>query len=69
MVKDLWKFLRVAEFAEALNIKESTARAWILRHKVSYVRLNGRAVRIPASEVDRILSEGLIPARKDSHGR
>jgi excisionase family DNA binding protein len=63
------EFLRVEEFAARLNIKESTARAWLLQRRIAKIRISPRAIRIPASEVNRILSEGLIPAREDRHAR
>ena len=59
--------LRVEDFAARLNIKPSTARAWLLRRRIAKVRLGSRAVRIPASEVSRLISEGLIPARDRRH--
>lgn len=65
--KQLGELLRVEEFARGLNIKPATVRAWLLRRRISFVRVSSRAIRIPASEVDRILSEGMIPARKDHH--
>ena len=55
--------LRVEDFASRLYIKPSTARAWVLRRRIAKVRLGSRAIRIPASEVSRLITEGLIPAR------
>lgn len=43
------ELLRVSEFAESGNIQESEVRAWLLRGKISFVRLGGRAIRIPKS--------------------
>jgi excisionase family DNA binding protein len=54
----------IPEFARTLGIKDSTGRAWVLRRKVGYVKVGGRAVRIPESEVQRILSEGYVPPRE-----
>ena len=64
------ELLRVSEFAESGNIQESTVRAWLLRGKISFVRLGGRAIRIPKSELDRLISEGAVPARghRNIHG-
>jgi excisionase family DNA binding protein len=62
-MSDSAELLRVDDFAARLNIKPSTVRAWILRRRIAKVRLGSRAVRIPASEVSRLISEGLIPAR------
>jgi excisionase family DNA binding protein len=56
------KLLTVAEAAEALRIKRATVRAWVLRRKINSFRV-GRAVRIEEAEVQRVLSEGLRPAR------
>ncbi len=57
------KLLTIVEASEALRIKRSTLRAWILRRKVASFRV-GRSVRISAEEVERVLSEGLRPARE-----
>lgn len=57
------KLLTVAEAAEALRIKPATIRAWVLRRRISSFRV-GRAVRIPADEIDRVLRNGLRPARE-----
>jgi len=57
------EFLRVKQFAEAANVRESTVRAWILYGKVSVVRLSARSVRIPRAELERLLREGFTPAR------
>ena len=62
--RTLGEFLRVEEFAARLNIKPSTARAWLLRRRIAKIRVGSRAIRIPASEVDRIIAEGTIPARE-----
>lgn len=62
--KELGELLRVAEFAARLNIKPSTARAWLLRRRIAKVRVSARAIRIPASEVERLVAEGTIPARE-----
>jgi len=55
--------LTVEEAAKELGLKPSTIRAWILRRRITYVKLN-RAVRIPRAEVERIIREGTIPARE-----
>jgi hypothetical protein len=36
-------------------------RAWIRTRRIGHVRL-GRAIRIPYSEVERLLTEGRVPA-------
>ena len=56
------KLLTVQEAADAWRIKPGTVRAWVLRRKVNSFRV-GRAVRISAEEIERILRHGLRPAR------
>jgi excisionase family DNA binding protein len=56
--------LTVHEVAQALAVKESTIRAWLLRRKLSCCRLSSRCVRIPRSEVERLVREGTAPARE-----
>ena len=54
--------LSVPEFASALNITVACARRWVLERKISTVKL-GRLIRIPSSEVERLIDAGLRPAR------
>jgi excisionase family DNA binding protein len=54
--------LRVAEFAASLRITPACVRRWIRESKVTVVKL-GRLVRIPATEVERIIQLGTRPAR------
>jgi excisionase family DNA binding protein len=54
--------LTIPEFAAALRIKPSCVRRWLAESKVTRVRV-GRLVRIPASEVERIVSLGTRQAR------
>jgi excisionase family DNA binding protein len=58
------ELLKVGEFAAGAKIQVSTVRAWILHRKIAYVRLGGRAVRIPKSELERLIHEDTIPARE-----
>lgn len=57
--------LTVPEIAQRLAVKQSTIRAWLLTRRLCKVRVGRRAVRVPASEIDRIISEGMVPARRD----
>lgn len=57
--------LSVHEFAERLNLKPATIRRWILLRRISYCKLGSRAVRIPVSEAERVIHEGLRPAIKE----
>jgi excisionase family DNA binding protein len=56
--------LTVAETAEALNIKISTVRAWLLRRKLPRVNC-GRAVRIPAEAIAQFIQRNTIPAKDE----
>jgi len=49
---------RVEEAAKRLSIQTSTMRRWIFDRKIAVVRVGTRAVRIPDSEIERIISEG-----------
>lgn len=53
----------VEEAAAELNLKKSTIRAWIAQRRLGHVRL-GRAVRIPAAEIQRLLEAGYVPAER-----
>lgn len=59
------ELLKVGEFAAGAKIQVSTVRAWILHRKIEYVRLGGRAVRIPRSELERLIHEGTVPAKRE----
>lgn len=56
------KLLRVREASDVTGLSQACWRRWILERKVEVVKL-GRAVRIPESEVARIIHEGTVPAR------
>jgi excisionase family DNA binding protein len=57
------KPLTVRQFAGDLNLSEPTVRTWLAQRRISCIRL-GRAIRIPSSERDRLLSQGMVPARE-----
>jgi len=57
------KLFTVKETAEALHITQSCVRQWLLRRRISSIRV-GRSVRIEASEIDRVLREGRRPAEE-----
>lgn len=58
----LTKLFTVQETADALRIKPATVRAWVLRRRINSYRV-GRAVRIAAEEIERVLHDGLRPAK------
>jgi excisionase family DNA binding protein len=57
------KLLTVQEAAEALRLQPATIRAMLLRRRINSIRV-GRAVRIAEAEVERVLREGLRPAKE-----
>jgi excisionase family DNA binding protein len=57
------KLLTVAEAAEALNLKSSTIRAWLLRRRLPRVNC-GRAVRVPAEAIAQFIEKNTVPARE-----
>jgi excisionase family DNA binding protein len=57
--------LSVPQFAAALGVTPACIRRWILERKITTVKL-GRLIRVPASEVERLVESGLRPAREAS---
>ena len=57
------KLLKVPEAADALALSPKTIWQWIGERRIGVVRL-GRAVRIPQSEIERLLEKGSTPARR-----
>lgn len=58
------EMLSVAEAAHDLGLRPSTIRAWLLRRKLTFIRLSPRCVRIKRSEIEKLISEGTVPARE-----
>lgn len=54
--------LKIPEFAKPLGITNACVRRWILERKITTVHV-GRLVRIPKSELLRIISLGTRPAK------
>jgi excisionase family DNA binding protein len=50
----------VEQAAAELNLSRATIRAWIAQRRLGHVRL-GRAIRIPAHEIQRLLESGYVP--------
>ena len=53
------KLLTITEAAVRLRLREATIRRWVFLRKMNYVKA-GSAVRIPESEVERIIAEGTV---------
>jgi excisionase family DNA binding protein len=62
------KLLTVSEFAEALGVTVACIRRWLLERKIASIRV-GRLVRLPESELQRIVQEGFRPARPRAGAR
>jgi excisionase family DNA binding protein len=61
-VNERREWLTVNEFAEALGITRACVRRWLLERRLASTRL-GRLVRIPRSEIQRLVEAGLRPTR------
>ena len=53
----------VEQAATELNLSRATIRAWIAQRRLGHVRL-GRAIRIPVSEIQRVLESGYVPPER-----
>lgn len=54
----------VEEAAEEMRLSPHTIRAWIASRRLGHVRL-GRAIRVPSSEIQRLLERGTVPATRE----
>jgi excisionase family DNA binding protein len=52
--------LTISEACEVLRLKPSTVRSWILKRKMSYVKMGGR-VLIRESDCQQLIQAGLRP--------
>ncbi len=62
------KLLRVDEYADRTGMKVVTIRSWIAKRRIAFVRL-GRSIRIPESELSRLISENTVPACEQRNRR
>jgi len=53
--------LRVAEAATMLGVSRSALYELIYKREIGVVRFGRRSIRIPRSEIDRLLADSLIP--------
>ncbi len=51
----------VSEFAKALNVHRQTVYDWVDRGLVDARRLGPKVIRIPRSELERALRDGIGP--------
>ena len=54
----------VCEAAAELGLSIHTVRAWAAARRIAHIRL-GRAIRIPASEIRRVIEQNTVPAIKE----
>ena len=54
--------LSVPQFASVLGVTPACVRRWVLEQRICVIKL-GRLVRIPQSELDRLITVGMRPAR------
>ena len=54
----------IAEAATELGLSVHTIRNWVAARRIAHIRL-GRAIRIPASEISRLIEENTVPAIKE----
>ena len=53
----------LAEAADELGLSIHTVRAWIADRRLAHLRL-GRAIRIPAEELRRVIEASTVPAER-----
>ena len=54
----------VGEAAEELGLSVNTIRAWVAGRRLAHLRL-GRAIRIPAAEIRRVIEKSTVPAVRE----
>ncbi len=54
----------VSQAAEELGLSVHTVRAWVADRRLAHLRL-GRAIRIPAAEIRRVILQSTIPAKTE----
>jgi excisionase family DNA binding protein len=59
--------LTVDQTARELGLSRHTVRAWISQRRLGHVRL-GRSIRVPVTEVTRLLNDNFRPAKATSSG-
>ena len=57
----------IRQAAQELGLSPFTLYTWCAQRRVEFVRL-GRAIRIPARELERMLREGVVARLTDQNG-
>jgi excisionase family DNA binding protein len=63
------KLLTLERAAERLGLKVVKVRMWASSRRIARVKIGRRAVRIPETEIEKIIERGLIPALPERHER
>jgi excisionase family DNA binding protein len=58
------RLLTVREFAGSFGCSVSCARRWISERRIASIKVGRRLVRIPKTEIERLIGEGLRPVRR-----
>ena len=53
---------KLPEAAKILTIKPKSLYAWIYAGRIGHTRIGGRSIRIPLSEINRLIAAGYTPA-------
>ncbi len=61
---DQRRVLSIPDFASVLSLRSSTIRKWLVQRRLAKVKL-GRRTMIPIGEINRLIAEGLVPAKRD----
>lgn len=61
------ELLTITELADALGIRPSTVRRWVLLRQIAFVKV-GRAVRFEPGIVAELIAAGRVPPRKGGPG-
>jgi excisionase family DNA binding protein len=59
--------LTIREAAEVLGFSPHTVRSWIARRQLAHLRI-GRSIRVPASEIRRLLTAAMVPVERSADG-
>jgi excisionase family DNA binding protein len=54
------EYITIDEMAQQLRVRPRTVRRWVTLRQVEFVKA-GRGIRIPQTEVHRIVQEGTVP--------
>jgi excisionase family DNA binding protein len=54
----------IAEAAAELGLSVHTIRTWVASRRLAHIRL-GRAIRIPAAEIKRVIDKNTVPAMEE----